>query len=248
MDKMKWRVIAIIGFASLLGQAIFSMSVFATTATSPNYEITEAEFGAGATLDSCSGKYCAQATIGSLTGDDGVSSVGSTASFSSFSTDSEPFLEVIINRGESHLGVLTTDKTASTTVEVGVRSYLSNGYALQVSGDPPSYQQHKLSALTTPTASKPGKEQFGINAVKNTTPDIGADIEYSGGEGVSFGEIMPDYGTADLFMYRSGDDVAISRSETAETKYTISMIINVAGSTVAGHYSADFSTVVVPFF
>lgn len=244
----RWVTVAITGLVCLGLAFADGYIVWATTSSSTNYEITEAEFGAGATLDSCSGQYCAQATIGSLSGDDGVSPSGSTASFTPLATDSQPSLEVIVERGESNLGVLATDKTASTAMVVRVRSYLSNGYVVQIAGDPPTYRQHALATPITPVASTPGIEQFGINAVKNTTPAIGADIDYIAGEGLSFGEILANYGTANKFMYQSGADVAISRSESAETKYTISMVVNVAGSTPAGHYSTDLSAVVVPFF
>lgn len=248
MYSERWRVTIVIVLACLGVLLTGSPVAQATTSNSLNYEMTEVEFGAGATLDSCSGKYCAQATIGSLSGDDGSSPTGSTASFTPLATDSEPSLEVMIERGESNLGVLSTSKTSSTTMAVSVRSYLSNGYVIQISGNPPTYRQHSLATPSVPTASTPGMEQFGINAVKNTTPAIGSDIEYIAGEGLSFGEILPNYGTVDMFMYQSGSEVAISRSESAETKYTVSMIINVAGSTPAGHYSTDLSAVVVPFF
>lgn len=222
-------------------------TVMANTASSPNYEVTETEFGAGAALESCSGQYCAKATIGSLTDESGESPT-STADFGPIATDSEPLLEVVIDDGVSNLGVLDIEKTSSKTTTVRVRSYLSNGYTMHIMGDSPVYGTHHLSALQTPTASTPGIEQFGVNVVKNTTPDIGADPVQVPSDQMSFGEVMPSYGTPDRFMYSDGDVVARSDTESGRTDYTISMIINVAGSTPAGHYTSDFSVVVIPVF
>ena len=51
-----------------------------------------------------------------------------------------------------------------------------------------------------------------------------------------------------MFKYANGDAVARSTVETGRTDYTISMVINVSSATPAGHYSADYSAIVVPRF
>ena len=140
----------------------------AITLSSPNYKVTDTEFGAGSTLEGCSGQYCSRASIGDMAA--GSSTSGShSASFGSV-TDSEPVLEVIVEEGESNLGVLSTEKTATKTTTIKIRNYQSEGYMLQIIGDPPKYGNKTLNTPSTPTAAQPGTEQFGINAVANTTP------------------------------------------------------------------------------
>lgn len=236
-------------FVALLVAAIAigaAPAVQAVTSTSPNYQMTESQFGSSTADESCSDNLCARATIGDPAA--GVSKApASTASFGTVTPD-EPTLEVIVEAGESHLGYLETSKTATASSSIKVRSYLSNGYMLQIIGTPPKIANHTLSSPATPTASTPGKEQFGINLVANTTPNIGASPVQVPSDQTSFGTVEPAYRTPNLFKFNSGDVVARSDKESGRTDYTISMIINVSNSTPAGHYSSDFSAVVIPVY
>jgi len=221
-------------------------TAFATTSSSTNYQMTEAQFGSGSTVESCSGQYCARASIGDMVAGDSENSRNS-ATFGPVIAE-EPLLEVIVDPGESNLGDLTTDRTATKTMTVRIRNYLSEGYTLQITGSPPKYGNHTLSTPTTPTASTPGTEQFAINAAANTTPDIGANPLQIPSSELSFGEVDDAYKTPNLFKYTSGDVVARSRTESGRTDYTISMIVNVSNSTPAGRFTGDFSAVVIPAF
>lgn len=222
-----------------------SRSVFANTATSPNYQLSESEFSAGATPGVCSGSYCARVSIGNISGES--ANATSTASFGSITPD-EPFLAVIVDPGISNLGVLDTEHTGSKTMVVRIRNYLSDGYVLRITGAPPTYSGHALATPSTPTAATPGTEQFGINAAANTTPSIGAGpVQVPSGD-FSYGQVNSGYNTANLFKYASGDVVAHSNSESGQTDFTISMIVNIANNTPAGLYSGDYSAVVVPTF
>lgn len=232
-------------------QVLLVMAVFAgvpvyATSSSQNYQIVEQEFGSGSSAESCSGSYCARATIGDLAVGNAVAGE-STAEFGSI-TPNEPSLEVIIDSGVSHLGELTTEQTAYKTMTVKVRTYLSNGYFLQISGAPPKYGNHALATPSTPTAATPGTEQFAINVVKNSTPNTGDNpVRVPSGES-QIADIEPGYNTPNLFKYVDGDVVARSESGSGRTDYTVSMIVNISKTTPAGHYSGDFSAIVVPEF
>ena len=232
-----------VGCALVLGGPM----AFATTSSSPSYQLSEPEFGAGSALETCSGQYCAQATIGNITGDE-ASSPSYTASFGPLSTDSEPSLDIIVTPGPSHLGVLATDRTATKETLVQVRSHLAGGYFLQVYGQAPVYAGHALHTPSSPVASATGTEQFAINAVANTVPSVGGDPVYTSSAPVEGTVLTANYRTADRFMYQSGDTIAEVTGESSQIQFTISMIVNVAGSTPAGHYSGDFSAVVTPTF
>lgn len=224
----------------------FSSIALANTSTSENYQVTDMDFGVGI-MNSCSGEYCTEATIGSMVAGSSESSQ-QTAQFEDIPAESEPFLEVIVTPGESNLGVLRTDQPATKTTKVQVRNHLSEGYMVQMVGDPPKYGDHTLNTPTTPTESTPGIEQFAVNVVANSTPQIGANpVQVPSGE-FSFGFVEPGYDEADKFKYKSGDVIARSNSESGQTDYTISMIVNVSGQTPAGHYASDFSVVVIPIF
>lgn len=223
-------------------------TALATTSQSPRFELSEPEFGAGSSLETCSGRYCAQASIGDIGG--GISAGGtSSATFTGgLGAVEEPLLEVIVEPGVSNLGVLRTDSTAHRELVVKIRTYLSDGYIMQIVGDPPRYGNHTLATPSSPVASAAGTEQFAMNVVANTAPSVGANPEQFPSSEMSFGYVMPNYETANRFMYQSGAVVARSDTESGQTNYTITMIVNVAGSTPAGHFSGDYAAVVTPRF
>lgn len=223
-------------------------TALATTSSSTNYQVMETQFNAGTMMNSCSGQYCAQASIGDMTTGNASSPGESTAMFGTTPTDSEPLLEVIVDAGESKLGLLSTEQTATKTTTVRVRSYLSDGYTLQIVGDPPKYGEHTLKTPTVPTESRPGTEQFAINAVANTSPSVGAAPVQLPSDQTSFGIVEDDYLTPNLFKYVDGDVVASSRTESGRTDFTISMIVNISNTTPAGHFTGEFSAVVIPIF
>lgn len=221
-------------------------AVFATTSNSTNYQVTETQFNAGMNLESCSGQYCAQTSIGDMAVGRGESPQ-STAEFGSI-TPSEPMLEVIVDPGESNLGVLTTERTATKTMVVKIRSYLSAGYVLQVVGDAPKYGDHSLHTPQEPVQSQVGSEQFALNAAANTMPAVGSNLVHTPSNQTSFGEVSEPYASPNFFKYTSGDVIGRSLVESGQTDYTISMIVNISNRTPAGRYEGEFSAVVVPFY
>lgn len=216
----------------------------ADTSSSAHYKVEETQFGAGASLQQCSGdQYCAKTSVGDTT-------VGSTrsANYSAeagFNTSDVPLLEVIAINESNDMGVLDTTKTGTALTEVKVRSYLSSGYVMEVTGDSPSQGSHNLDTLTTPTTSQQGQEQFGLNLAANSTPNIGADPVQVPSSAFSFGVVTANYNQANKFMYQSGDVVAQSASSTGETDYMISFIANITNVTAAGRYTSNLSAVVV---
>ncbi len=232
--------------ALVLGGVAWSAgTVHAITSSSSHYQVDSAQFGNGSSAQTCSTQYCSSGGVSSVAGQ--TIGASSTATFGT-STGSEPVLDVSITGGASDLGVLTAQSTTTKTTLVKVRSYLSGGYVLQILGNPPSYDGHTLATPSTPTASVVGTEQFGINAVANTSPLVGANVAQVPSITTSFGVVSPNYATPNLFMYSSGDTVASSPKASGETDFTISMILNISNTTPAGHYSGDFSAVVIPTY
>lgn len=236
------RPLLLAGIISIVGAG----TALAQTSSSPTYQVSETDFGATSLQQNCSAQYCAKASIGNMSGEDSVDE-GSTATFSSVE-GSEPHLDVIVDPGESNLGVLTTETTATKTMIVRISNYLGDGYSLLIEGEPPKFAGHTLATSATPVASVLGSEQFGINAVANTTPNVGAGPEQVPSGQETFGVVDDDYLTSNLFKFASGDVIARSQAESGRTDYTISMIINVSNSTPAGHYSGDFAAVVIPAY
>lgn len=224
----------------------FGGTAAATTSTSPHYMVTESQFGVGSSLHDCSASYCAKSSVGDTT-------VGSAHSDSysaqfGFNTSDVPLLEVITNPVNENMGLLDSDKTGTAVQTIKIRDYLSKGYVLQITGLPPSQGEHRITRLTTPTASQQGNEQFGINLTANTAPTIGTSPVQVPTASYSFGTVADGYRQTNLFMYDDGDIVAQSLSSTGETDYTLSLIINVSSVTPGGRYDGNFSAVAVPMY
>ncbi len=242
------RTLRLLAIALLVAFIPFALSpvVSAETSSSPNFTVTETEFGSGSSAETCKGQYCTRGSIGSM-----VAGTSGAASFGPITPD-VPTLEVIVETpSQGYLGVLSTEQPAIKTMTVKVRSYQSNGYQLQIAGNAPSYSGHTLATLSSPTASAPGTEQFGINAAANNLPNVGsfgaAAVQVPSSE-FSYGQVESNYATPNQFMYQPGGTVARSLVASGQTDYTISMIINVANNTPAGLYTTDFSAVVVPMY
>ncbi|MFZ2544429.1 MAG: hypothetical protein WAW80_00400, partial [Candidatus Saccharimonadales bacterium] len=197
---------------------IFAPATFAQTSSSSNYKVDETQFGAGSAAQTCSASYCSKTSIGDATSGPTANTVH-TATFGSI-TPNEPLVEMIIEPGISNLGDLTTEQTATKTMIVKIRTYLSDGYYLQIVGDPPKYGGHTLNTLSLATASSAGTEQFGINAVANSSPSVGANLVQVPDSNTSFGVVNSGYDTANQFKYNSGDTIAHSDKETGQTDYT----------------------------
>ena len=238
---MNYVLLAIAAF-SYMGAGMAA----AESASSSSYKVTDTQFGSSSTLENCSGSYCAKTSLGDIASGN-ASGSANTAFFGSVS-GSNPLLEVIVGGGSTNLGNLDTTTTATMTMTVQIRNYLSSGYILQIVGTPPKYGNHVINALSTPTASHPGTEQFGINAVANTSPSVGNNPAQVPSGQTSFGVVNGDYNTPNLFKYSSGDIVAHSSSSSGRTDYTVSMIMNISNITPAGKYSGDYSAVVVPVY
>lgn len=241
---MGWKQI-LSSLALVVGSLVVLGSVAAAQSTSPNYRVDEYYFGTGGELNACSDEYCAKQSAGEL-------AAGRTASAKyqaqvGFNTSDTPILEVAVN-GNVNFGVLDEETTATGTANVQVRTYLSSGYDMIIAGPAPKINSHTLDSpqFSTPAAS--GQEQFGINLVKNTNPDVGEDPVQVPDNTFSFGLPTGNYSVENEFSYRDGAAVASSLSSSGQTNYTLSFIANMASNTPAGKYTTDLSVVVVAKF
>ncbi|MBX6334098.1 hypothetical protein IRY61_02010 [Candidatus Saccharibacteria bacterium] len=217
-----------------------------SSSSSPNYIITEAQFGAGAATNDCSENYCANMSVGDTAA--GLMESKSYIARAGGTTTDEPLLEVAASGGFANLGTLDPGRTAALTMTVSVRNYLTGGYVMQIAGSPPGYESYQIPRLEEPTFSTPGVEQFGINLVANNSPAIGADpVQVPSGD-ISFGRVTESYAIPDKFMYKDGDVVAFSETDSGRTDYTISMILNISNATPKGGYTSIFSAVVAPSY
>lgn len=133
----------------------------------------------------------------------------------------------------SDMGQLDPKQTLTAQSEMAVGTNASGGFAIIANGTTLSAGTSVIDALESPTESQPGVNQFGINLVENTTPQIGRNPE---GEWTN--AVTADmYGQPDKYTFRSGDVVAYSPNVSLMKKFTVSYIVNSSSNLRAGVYT-----------
>lgn len=240
---MMWRqgLMALGGFMALFF-VVLAPSVLAAESSSSNYSVDRVFFGAGGELEACSDNYCSKQTAGEVAA--GHTAGSAFRAQAGFNVEREPYIAFSVAGNTTDLGYLSKTSATYTEATFAVKTYLSSGYVVQLASNPPTNTSpggYMLNALSTPTASTPGTEQFGVNLVENTTScgapgDFGAGPVQVPDNTFSFGEVASGYDTCGLFKYVKEDVVASSDRSTGETDFTISFIYNVEDLTPSGEY------------
>jgi hypothetical protein len=255
MKHIKLIIILFFSTAILIGLGFTGRSYACASyqqACSTNYGVSRTDFSSGSTLDTtCSTSYCADQTLGDTTV--GLTTGTNYKAQTGYNVDRVPSLEFMVNTANINAGVLSVGSTATATASFSVESYLSSGYVVDTISPPPTYGSHTLSAPSTPTASAPGSEQFGINLVANTTAcgaptNFGANPVQVPSSSFSYGTVTANYDTCGKFMYINGDTIAESAQSSGQTDYTISYIFNIDTTTPAGVYTMEQQLVATPTF
>ncbi|MFO0882390.1 MAG: hypothetical protein U0491_02985 [Candidatus Saccharimonadales bacterium] len=218
---------------------IESIAFAAPTYTSPSYGVDEVFMGSGGANDMSSANYQGRASLG----DTGVgnSSSANYQAYGGFTTNADPYIELVVNPINTDLGYLSTSAAATTTATFTVRTYLASGYVVVNGSDPPLNTVNPtryLNALSSPTGYTTNTELFGINLVANTSPvTFGADPQQVPGPTYSYGAAAAGYNTTNQFKYVKGDTIASSASSSGSTTYTVSYIYGIDGNTPAGQYN-----------
>jgi hypothetical protein len=211
-------------------------SAWAAQSSSATYQVNEVFMGTGGELNACSTTYCSKQSVGET----GVGNPKSATyqARAGFNTDRTPFLEFIVSGTNVDIGFLSSGSTTTTTATFSVKNYLSSGYSVVTVSGPPKNNTYTMNALSSPTASSAGTEQFGMNLVANTSPTtFGANPSQNPSAAFSFGAAAPGYNTPNFYKYVAGDTIASSTSSSGETDFTISYIYNISNLTPGGKYT-----------
>lgn len=231
---MKWRRWSGLVLVLLAGTVVMPAQAIAQY-ESPSYQIEEYSLDSGGTFDAMSPNYNLRGSIGDLSAGNATSP--NYQLWSGYTTSEEEYLEFVVTGATLDFGVLDTGLTSTATATFYVRSYLSNGYVVTTDADPPTNATHQLAPMTGGGAAAPGTEQFGINLVDNSSPNIGANPSQYPDSTFGFGYAASGYDTADSFRYNKGDIVARADTSSGRTDYTMSYIMNISNVTPGGVYT-----------
>lgn len=137
------------------------------------------------------------------------------------------------------LGTLSTTAVTSGSHTLTVGSNAANGVAVTYSGATLTSGANTITAMSTAAASSVGTEQFGVNAVANTTPVVGAACSGT----TPIAAAATGYATANNFKFVSSETIVSSTGSINNTTCTISYIANISAATEAGSYNTNLTYV-----
>lgn len=143
------------------------------------------------------------------------------------------------NNYYTDMGQLSEDQTLTAQSQMIVGTNATAGFSIVAYGTPLAAGTNIIDALPAPTASIKGVNQFGINLVANSTPNVGSDPDGTWANAVA----SADYGTANLFKFVDGDEVAYSPDVSLSKRFTISYIVNASPDLRAGIYTTTVTFV-----
>ncbi len=239
---MSKRFVGWVGTCLCLVFGVVSVSpVFAQTLQSNSYKFDESTLGQGGLPNSASTNYQGSGSTGDL-------GVGTSASANyglqgGSQTTSDPALSFSVNSSSVSFPTFSAAAAVMATTTFSVTNYTSYGYIVLVSGSPPTYSGHAISAMATTGTSSPGFEQYGINLVANTSPQsIGANPNQGQ---FGFGVAATNYNTANNYRYVDGETIASAPKSSGQTVFTVSYLVNVGALTPGGTYSTNQTFIVV---
>lgn len=135
------------------------------------------------------------------------------------------------------MGQLSAQTTLLAQSQMSIGTNASGGFAITATGTPLSAGTSVIDGSPTPTVSKQGVNQFGINLVANNAPIVGSNPEGAWTNAIP----MPDYSMPNHYKYVPGDVVAYSPNVSLMKKFTVSYVVNSSPNLRAGVYTTTIT-------
>lgn len=135
-----------------------------------------------------------------------------------------------------NLGSLSSKQAKTATSQFAAATNSLTGYGVYILGTTMTSGNNFIPALSSPTASNPGKSQFGINLTVNSSPAVG-----QGPSGTGTALPVVKYNQANRFAYADGDMVASANKPTEYNRMTVSYMTNISTGQPGGVYSTTVS-------
>ena len=134
------------------------------------------------------------------------------------------------------LGNLSTSSAKTGTSQFAGGTNAVSGYTVFILGTTMTSGNNTIKAISSPSPSFPGNNQFGINLRDNSVPNIG-----SNPSGAGSAAPMANYNTSNLYKYQNGEAIARSTLPSDYNRMTVSYLININDSQAPGTYASTFT-------
>jgi len=135
------------------------------------------------------------------------------------------------------VGTLSPSQTLTAQSQMAVGTNASGGFAITINGETMSSGLSVINALSSPTASIKGSDQFGVNLVANSSPDIGNNPDGDSTNAIA----AANYSQPNKYMFHDGDVIASSPNVSLIRRFTVSYIVNANQNLRAGVYTTTLT-------
>lgn len=236
MEKIK-KIISVVVISITL---VITHEVIASM-QSTNYKIWLDTLGSsGGSISS--GTHSMDTSITAPSGPVGTSNnFGELSGFSPI--ENEPTVGFNISAVNLDFGELSPGSTAYASHSFSAYTNARYGYKIKIYGESLHSADHIISPIgKIAVSAESGTEQFGINLMDNTVPEVG--LNPFGG----VGHASANYNEQNMFAYNEGDVIAYAPVFSYQTDFTTSVIVNISPYTPAGTYNTEITYEFIPVF
>lgn len=140
-------------------------------------------------------------------------------------------------------GEFSSSKTSTGQTQIVAATNADHGFTIAVQGTTMMSGINAITQLSSPSVSRTGNSQFGINLRANSTPSEGQDPQGLGLSAV----VSARYNQPNSYAFNSGD-VLVSATNPDMSKYTVSYVVNIAKSQAPGVYVSTLTYIAVASF
>lgn len=135
-----------------------------------------------------------------------------------------------------NLGELRSSSTTSATMQFSGATNDPSGYTTYLTGNTITSGNNIINPLASPSTSRVGVSQFGVNLRQNSSPSIGSDAIGPGSSSAASA-----YNSPNLFRFINGDTLSSSGTSTDFKLFTASFIVNVSPGQSPGYYATTMT-------
>jgi hypothetical protein len=142
-----------------------------------------------------------------------------------------------------NFGDFSAQGPSTATSQFVVATNAQYGFNVSVHGDTMTSGNFTIPNLKTPTPSKVGNSQFGINVVANSSPRTGSNPIGNGSGNPTLGYSTPNY-----YSFNDGDPIVSSIYPSDFGEYTATYLVNVSGNQPEGIYATTINYICLANF
>jgi len=147
-----------------------------------------------------------------------------------------------------NMGNFTTNQAAVATAQFLAATNAASGYNVSIIGSTLTSGNNTITALSSPTPSIVGQDQFGFNLRANNLPSVGSDPAGQINPLVPAPVINGDYDTINRYTFNNNTSIVSVSRPSLPVTYTASYITNINSNQPVGVYTTTLTYICLANF